>query len=183
MKKRSFVAAAFLALAILCGTNIQAQDNKSASAQDVKGKNFVNAGVGIGTFGFSGTGGVPLVASYERGITDKISAGVYVGMIKRNWYGDVKYNYKVIGVRGSYHFNELLNVTNEKLDVYGGASIYYRGYSVKYDGINGKEKATSSTASFALHAAARYMFTPNIGAFGEVGYGVSPLQLGATFVF
>ena len=161
-------------------TSVKAQDTK----ESVKGKNFVNAGVGIGTFGFNGSGGLPITASFEHGFTDQISAGVYVGVVSRKWYDDVRYNYKVIGVRGSYHFNELLKVANPKLDVYGGASIYYRGYTVKYDVPGeGKEKASSGGVSFALHAAARYMFSKNIGGFAELGWGVSPLQLGATFVF
>lgn len=174
-----------LFMAALVAVSVAA--TSSASAQDVKGKNYLNAGIGLGTYGLNGTGGLPVTASFEHGFTDKISAGVYVGMVQRKWYDDYKYNYKVIGVRGSYHFNELLNVKNEKLDVYGGASIYYRGYSVKWDRPaelgGGKEKISDGSVSLALHAAARYMFAEKIGGFAELGYGVSPLQLGVSFVF
>jgi hypothetical protein len=180
-KKSNQMKKVFLATALIAASAFSVL---SVNAQDVKGKHFVNAGIGIGTFGFSGTGGVPVTASYEHGFTDKISAGVYVGIIKRKWYDDLTYNYKVIGVRGSYHFNELLNVDIPKLDVYGGISLYYRGYVVKYDSpINGKNKTTSGGMDVGFHAAARYMLTKNVGGFAEVGYGVSPLQIGATFVF
>ena len=179
MKRTNLLLAAFVAVSVFAAS--------TAKAQDVKGKNFVNVGVGLGTFGMLGTGGLPVTASFEHGFTDKISAGVYVGMVQRKWYDDYKYSYKVIGVRGSYHFNELLNVQSEKLDVYGGASIYYRGYTAKWDLPSelggGKEKVSSGTVSLALHAAARYMFADKVGAFAEVGYGVSPLQVGATIVF
>jgi hypothetical protein len=156
----------------------------TSKAQDVTGKHFINAGIGIGTFGFSGTGGLPVTASYEHGFTDKISAGIYGGFIKRKWYNELTYNYKVIGARGSYHFNEILKIDDPKLDVYGGISIYYRGYVVKYDSpVNGKSKATSGGVDFGFHAGGRYMFSKNAGVFAELGYGVSPLQLGASFVF
>jgi hypothetical protein len=179
MKKTILMVAAVVAASVFA-SSVKAQE----TTESVKGKNFVNAGIGIGTFGFNGTGGLPVVASFEHGFTDKISAGLYVGMVQRKWYDDVKYNYKVIGVRGSYHFNEELKIKNPKLDVYGGASIYYRGYTAKYENLSGgKEKVTSGGISFALHAAARYMVSKNVGVFGELGWGVSPLQIGASFVF
>jgi len=108
-----------------------------------------------------------------------------VGFVKRNFAYDWKYTYFVIGARGSYHFNELLNVENEKLDVYGGASIYYRGYKLKYDHneLSDYYDASGGTVGLALHAAARYMFKENLGAYAELGYGVSPLQLGVTLKF
>ena len=159
----------------------------AANAQSVKGTNYVNAGIGLGTYGFSGTGGLPITASFEHGFTDKISAGVFFGAIQRKYADDWKYKYTVIGVRGSYHFNEILNVSNEKLDVYGGASLSRRGYTLKYEWNDGDhtqtEKATASDVVFGIHAAARYMFSNNIGGYAEVGYGISPLQLGVTFKF
>ena len=173
MKRIFFGAAVVMALA--CSTSV--------SAQDVKGKTFVNAGIGIGTIGFSGTGGLPVTLSAEHGFTDKISGGLFMGIVQRKYYADYKYNYKVIGVRASYHFNELLQVEVPKLDLYGGASIFYRGYTLKYEGLNGKEKLTDSNIGVGIHAGARYMFSQNIGGYAELGYGISPLQLGVTAVF
>lgn len=177
MKKNHFFAIVFFVVAALF-TN-------ATQAQSIKGTNFVNAGIGLGTFGLSGTGGLPITASFEHGFTDKISAGGYVGFVQRKFAHDWKYTYFVIGARGSYHFNELLKVENEKLDVYGGASLYYRGYKLKYgdDEISELYDASGGTVGLALHAAARYMFKENIGGYAELGYGVSPLQLGVTFKF
>ncbi|HKO81725.1 MAG TPA: hypothetical protein VJU78_15075 [Chitinophagaceae bacterium] len=155
----------------------------SVNAQSVKGKNFVNAGIGIGTYGLHGTGGLPITASYEHGFTDQISAGLYLGYIGRNYADDWKYRYRIIGVRGSYHFSELLKITEPKLDVYGGVSIFHRGFTLKYEDGGEKYKATDGTIGVGIHAAARYMFADNIGAYAEVGYGLSPLQLGVSFVF
>ena len=77
----------------------------------------------------------------------------------------------MIGARGSYHFSELLNIQNEKLDVYGGASLYYRGYKLKYgdDEINELYKSSGGTVGLALHAAARYMFKDNLGGLCRTG--------------
>jgi hypothetical protein len=151
---------------------------------DVKGKSFLNAGIGIGTFGLYGTGGLPITASYEYGFTDKISGGAYVGLISRKYaINTYRYKYYVIGARASYHFSELLKVTEEKLDIYGGASLYYRGYTLNYDYAGSKDKISGGTVGLALHAGARYKLKNNFGVYAELGYGISPLQLGASLQF
>ena len=40
-----------------------------------------------------------------------------------------------IGVRGSYHFNELLNLDNDKIDLYAGLGLGYRNISWNYNGV------------------------------------------------
>lgn len=155
-----------------------------ARAQDVKGQNFLNAGIGVGTFGFSGSG-IPITASLEHGFTDKISAGVVAGYVRTTVNPDYHYSYHLLGVRGSYHFNELLNVPGEKWDIYGGAALFYRGYKATYKHFYGTEDyhASGGGLDVALHAGARYMFSGNTGAYAELGYGISPLQLGVSFTF
>ena len=155
----------------------------ASKAQDVKGTNFVNAGVGLGTFNLLGRGGLPIVISVEHGFHEKISGGLYFGYIQRTFSDYWKYKYVVVGARASYHVNELINLDNPKLDVYGGATLYYRGYKFKYtqqDENDIYSKSSGGNVGIALHAGGRYMFSNNIGAFAEVGYGMSPLQLGLT---
>ena len=156
-----------------------------AHAQDVKGKTFFNAGVGIGTFGLNGSGGVPVVVSVEHGFTNAISAGVVAGFVNTKIRQDYRYGYYLVGAKGSYHFNELLKLNNEQLDVYGGLSLYYLGYRATYKGFDGttEYKATGGGVDFGIHAGARYMFAGNVGAFAELGYGLSPLQLGLSITF
>jgi hypothetical protein len=174
MKKNLLIAALVLGAMLM---------SEAGKAQAVKGKNFLNAGIGIGSFGLNGTGGLPITASFEHGFSDKISGGVFVGIVSRNYTSSYKYKYFVVGARASYHFNEVLKITNPKVDVYGGASIYYRGYSLNYDYLGTKQKVTDGTVGIALHAAARYMFSTHVGGYAELGYGISPLQLGVTFIF
>lgn len=180
MKKMKLALALVIAMALGAG-------NAQAQTQSVKGLNYVNAGIGIGTFGFNGTGGLPVTAGYERGFTDKISAGVFLGMVRTKYLEDFKYKYSIFGIRGSYHFNELLNISNPQVDVYGGVSLNYRNYTLKYDwtgdGNKYSEKVTGNTLGVGIHAGGRYFFSEQFGAYAELGYGLSPLQLGAVLKF
>ena len=183
MKKSTLSKLAILSFIILTAGSVRAQEIQDA-AGSVKGVNYLNAGIGIGTFGFTGSGGLPIVASFEHGFTDKISAGLSLGLVSTKYAQYWKYNYFVIGARGSYHFNELLNVSNPKLDTYGGATLFYRGYSVKYDGPDTFDgKSSSGGLDIAIHVGSRYFFSDNFGAFAELGWGISPLQLGVTLKF
>jgi hypothetical protein len=92
-----------------------------------------------------------------------------------------KYSDLVIGVRGTYHFSELV----DKLDLYGGLSlggeiITDKGYG-DYSGF--AYTANSSSALVEVFAGARYYFADNIGVMGELGYGIAWLKLGVSFKF
>lgn len=141
----------------------------------VLNKNFLDLGVGLGTY----YKGLPFGLSFEHGFTDKISAGVFADYSSYNYAGSgFKLSILYAGVRGSYHFAELLNVTNPKFDPYGGVSLGY--YHVSF---NGEDVGApySSSMFFGIHAGARYMFSDHIGGFAELGYGVAALKVGASF--
>lgn len=185
----------------------------SSFAQDAykEGGSQVNLGVGFITNFVtipSGTGYTthsipPISASYEYGITDKISVGGYLGYTSTGWdytyttndltkagfpkvdaTSTTTYSYTIFGVRGSYHF-----ATSDKLDPYAGAMLGYNVASVSWTtndpntgGINIAPVAASAVA-FSAHLGARYFFTDNIGAFAEIGYGVAIANLGLTLKF
>jgi|RhiMetdeSRZDD1v2_1073273.scaffolds.fasta_scaffold01293_33 hypothetical protein len=180
MKKISIACSLLLAL-------IMAQPGAKAQTQSVKGVNYAAAGIGIGTFGFNGTGGLPVTLSFDHGFTDKITGGLYVGMVRTKYLANYKYRYTIAGVRASYHFNEELKISNPKIDVYGGATLYYRGYTLKYkytgDGIEYSEKLTGGSVGVGIHVGGHYFFTDQIGAYADLGYGISPLQLGLVLRF
>jgi hypothetical protein len=90
-----------------------------------------------------------------------------------------KYNVIFIGVRGTYHFTDLV----DKMDLYGGLSL---GGEIQ----NGKDYGdpddlvwddTGSSALVELFAGARYYFSDQFGVMSELGYGVAWLKLGVTF--
>lgn len=181
MKKKIILAAGLL-FALFAQNNAMAQDVNGFA--DVKGTNLLNAGVGLGSYGLAGTGGLPITASFERGFTRNISAGVNFGFIRRTYFTDLKYTYLVFGARGFYHLNEALKISNPNVDVYAGAGLLGRTYSVKYTGSGPEDdvafKAKGFAMDVALHVGGRYFFNPKVGAFAELGYGISPLQIGAS---
>jgi hypothetical protein len=155
-----------------------------ARAQDVKGSTFVNGGVGIGTVDFKGPGGIPFIVSVDHGLTDQISAGVFAGLFNTRVENDFRFRYHLAGARGSYHFNKLLKLNNEHLDIYGGLSMYYVRYKSEYKGTNAIDyQSSGSSLDFGLHAGARYLLNGKVGFFGELGYRITPVQLGVSVKF
>ena len=183
--KNNILAGAILMICFLMQNSANAQ-NKNSVSDNVKGTSYLQAGIGLGSYGMSGTGGMPITASYEYGFAKNFSAGLSAGFVKKSFLTDWKYTYLIFGVRGSYHFNEALKVNNPNLDLYGGAGLIYRRYSMKaMDAIDPayNYSASGGTVDFELHAGGRYYFGKQVGAFAELGYGISPLQLGVTVKF
>lgn len=142
-----------------------------------------NAGIGLGfTYGAGTTAVPPVAISADYGITEEIGIGGYVGyasakesILNYDW----KYSYTIIGARGTYHFK-----TDEKLDLYGGALLGYVVGSVKLESDNELSpliaEPTVGGFAWSFFAGGRYMFNEKIGAYGELGYGISVLTLGVT---
>ncbi|GAB2782521.1 hypothetical protein GCM10027275_27800 [Rhabdobacter roseus] len=149
-----------------------------AFAQYEKGDKLLNAGIGLGTYG---AGGIGLGGSFEVGIHDAISVGGLFGYSGRNYFGS-RFSVLTFGARGSYHFNELLNLGDERIDLYAGLGLGYRSITWNYSGI-GSGSSWGSGVLFLGHIGGRYYFQPNIGAFAEVGSGFGTLQAGITFKF
>ncbi|WP_291722274.1 porin family protein [Bernardetia sp.] len=154
----------------------------SAQAQYEQGQLDVNLGVGLlPTFFGSGTSQAipPVGLSVEYGVTDNISVGGYAAYAstKIDGFDDWGYNYTILGARGAYHFN----VNNERFDPYVGALLGYN--IVSFTGDDDFTGATASGFAWSGFLGARYRFTDNIGVFGELGYGISILQLGLNLKF
>jgi hypothetical protein len=150
-----------------------------------KGVTNLNAGISIG--GLAGLYGEadfpPLSLGLQFGIHEKISVGGIVGYSSSSydlgWYNDDykwTYRYIFIGARGEYHF---VDVDVKDLDLYGGLTLGYNIVSVSEpSGYSGFYKAESSYLLYGFHAGARYLFTPKIGVFGELGYGIGYVTVG-----
>ena len=170
-----------------------------ANAQFDEGDNVLGVGVGIlggYSVGWSGAGvtqSPALNVHFDHGMGDlgpgTWGLGGYVGYktlsytSKYIYYNyDYSYTYLVVGARGTWHYNEWHG--NNKLDTYGGIMLAYR--SVSFDdktdyGAYGNLSAYSYSGSgigFSGFLGARYYFTDNIGAYGELGYGLTVLQVG-----
>ncbi|HEU5146856.1 MAG TPA: hypothetical protein VFT90_09080 [Chryseosolibacter sp.] len=154
----------------------------SAQARYDKGDVLVNAGIGLGYYY---AGGVPLQLSAEWAVNDVFSVGPYFGYTSYNYnwgFGDRwRYTFIDIGVRGSYHFSELFEINNEKVDIYGGAFLGFLISSFSGETFTGYNDPYGGGVRLGIHAGARYFFSEKVAGFGELGYGLAPLSLGLTF--
>lgn len=174
----------FILLAVLISSGTYAQ-------QFQKGTTAVNAGIGLGTaLGGLGKARPAISVSLDHGLWDVggpgvISMGAYIGNTGYK-YTDLgysaKWNYIIAGVRGAYHYNGFTSVPN--LDVYGGAML---GYNIVKYSSDGNDNNLSGNYGSGLGLSGflggRWFFSEHIGAYAELGYGVSVLNAGVSFKF
>jgi hypothetical protein len=143
-----------------------------------KGTKFANLGIGVGGYGYyTGGGGVGLNASLDFGVAPNITVGGVVGYRSYGSVSNYNYNSFDIGARGSYHFNELLSLTSDKIDLYAGLGLSY--FSFSYGGF----ASNYGTVYVPIHLGGRYFFNEKIGAFAELGSSLATLKLGVTAKF
>ncbi|MGB1031299.1 MAG: hypothetical protein ACPGWM_01730 [Flavobacteriales bacterium] len=159
----------------------------SMSAQVYEqGAILANAGVGLGfTYGIGNTAIPPIALSADYGVTDNIAIGGYLGYAaaKEEILGyEWKYSYTIIGARGTYHLDR-----SDDLDLYGGALL---GYVIGKVTLESDQELgplfvepTVGGVGYSFFVGGRYMFSEKVGAFGELGYGISLLTLGLTAKF
>jgi len=176
MKKVLFV---LLALVVVSSTTSFAQGFKN-------GSKTLNAGIGFGFAGIEGSSTLPPISvGYQVGITDKISVGgiaCYAGSSYKTSFGTSEYewtySYIVLGARGEYHFME----PSDKLDLYAGLTLGYNIVSVTApSGTFSGYTAAGSAFFVGGHLGARYAVSNSWGGFGELGYGIGYLTVGAYF--
>lgn len=175
MKKVFFTS--FLALvSIVCFQN-------STFAQFDKGFKKVNIGVGLGSLGANASVeygimddlGVGLFASYERPSTGLIGAALGV----RYSYNEIS-----IGPRAAYHLNRVLNMKDDKFDLYVAGGVLYRHVSYPYDYYYGSGlKSSYGYINLLARVGAGFQFTDNLAGFAELGSGGSWIQAGISFKF
>ena len=146
---------------------------------------YVNAGIGLATYY---GGGLPLGVSVEADVKNNFSVGGSVDYFRYNYgYYSGGYTFIYAGARASYHLGDALNVQNANFDPYIGATLGFRharyrdSYGYSYSDYY--SNSYNSGLYIGIHAGARYLFSPKIGAFAEVGYGVSALKIGLTGKF
>jgi hypothetical protein len=162
-----------------------------------KGDNLVGFGIGIGGnlyAGYWGTGikrTPTILASYERCIVDhlwdkksSIGVGGIMGYASAKYDAGYGYGWKctnfIIGVRGALHY-----AVAPKFDAYAGVALGYNVVSWKWTGDWVGEHHSTGSSGFTGSGfiGARYYFTKSLGAFAEVGYGFSILNLGLSLKF
>ena len=151
----------------------------SANAQAFgDGTSVIEAGVGFG-----GTFGMPIALGFEYGISEKIGIGLTAAYASKTeafaGFGDVKYTYMLVGLKGNYHF-----YTTDVIDVYGGIILGYNSAKATYPQNMGLfQPSVASGAVYGGQIGGRYYFTDSIGAFAELGYGIANFNVGLVFKF
>jgi hypothetical protein len=173
----------FIGVLVFVGLMMLIPDH--GQAQFKKGDNLLNLGIGLNSYY---SGGLPVSAAYEYGVSKVVSVGGGIDYLSYHYYNaNTTYGFSAIYVGGrvSYHFNELFNINDKQWDLYGGGSLGYRSFtwSDKYSngGLNGYY---GNGLFLGVHAGARYYFSQNVGAFLEVGaLGSTNIRTGFTFKF
>ena len=128
--------------------------------------------------------------NFDHGIVDNVGPGT-IGIGGVIGYQSTYYNYSsggykarwtnfVIGARGTYHLT-LLKDKNNKFDPYGGVTVGFRSVNYTDDYYsNGlvNPHSFNSGPYFGVFVGAKYNFTPNFGAFSELGYDISFFRIG-----
>jgi hypothetical protein len=181
MKKLGTVVGMVCAFALL---------SLNANAQVEEGQIDMNLGIGLLTFGATGDVGVPPVSfSLDYALKDNITVGGFLGYYSSSQefpsFGGTyvfNYSYTIVAARGTYHYPLVDN-----LDTYGSVLLGYTVGSSSIEEPAGANPAFTPAAAsvggvaYGFSVGARYHFTDNIGAFAEVGYGISLLNIGLTY--
>lgn len=148
------------------------------------------------TFCLSAEGGVAKAGPGVIGVGGFLSHR-WTRHVDEDSYGSVTYTFDerwtrtTIGARVAWHLSEY--VPAHKLDLYAGvmlgyAIVGYRNESTRT--VNGETTTYADTkpprkgyGDWSTFVGARYLFTRNVGAYAELGYGVSIINLGAAFRF
>jgi hypothetical protein len=198
MKTITTVTRVFFLL-LVCGVSV----GHAQSFQ--KGQTDINLGIGLGNI-IVEPGSInvlpPVSASVEFGITNDISLGGYAaftgasrtyqgwencGNIDHYYTDTYRWSYFILGVRGAYHFGRFIKI--DKLDMYAGLML---GNDFAHDSYSTSSICSDHVAYisptyggfvFSLYGGARYRFTNHFGVFGELGYGISYLNVGLNFKF
>ncbi|MGF1924709.1 MAG: hypothetical protein ACQUHE_11065 [Bacteroidia bacterium] len=162
-------------LVVLTTTTLLAQKNGAYSKED----KLLNIGIGVNSFY---DGGIPLGASYEKGITDDISVGVNADYLS-NDYLSFKFTAIYVGVRASYHFNNLLKIEKDNIDLYGGPTLGYRSFSWK-DAAQNLGDNYGSGIYLGAYIGGKYYLNDKLGLFAELGsIGSTNARIGLAFKF
>ncbi|WP_310377968.1 outer membrane beta-barrel protein [Flavobacterium sp.] len=149
------------------------------SAQIKKGTNLADLGIGLSSYG------TPFHFAYEHLVTNEIGIGValnYTSYKDTGYLNDYKWSFIYGGIKGNYHFNELLNL-NSKFDVYGGLTLGYWKASLSNDNIT-SNTSYGNSAFITGQVGARYFFNDKFSALLEAGGGnISGLTAGVSLKF
>lgn len=159
---------------------------KSSDVGFRKGSKVLNLGLGLSVYNYANSSFFPaLSASVDVGFKEGLGPGT-LGLGGMVGYWQSSYNlgssYKstwrniMVAARGTYHFDAL---NTEKYDVYVGALAGLRSYSFNANDTFLDLNESYIRPAIGFFGGGRYHFSKGFGVFGEAGYGMSWLTVGA----
>jgi len=180
-----------LILSIVLSGSIIAQETST----NKKYGNTLNAGVGIGYYGYIGSTTPVLHADYEFDVAKNFTLApfvTYYSYQRYYYWGNKDYPYRnyryrqtviPVGVKGTYYFDQLLKA-NAKWDFYlaGSLGFAYRK-TVWENGYYGETivHQNSSPLYFDGHIGAEYHLNQKAGLFLDLSSGISTFGLAIHF--
>lgn len=168
---------------------------KASASGFEKGDILISPGVSFGAIGYNYGGGsfLPLSLSAEYSLNDLFAlgafAGYYSGSYSYSFFGTTsttKWTSFSFGGKGTLHATGLLNqafsssMDAEKIDLFASLYLGIRSESFSENIVGVSASGTTFTPGLTIGG--RYFFTPNIGAFLELGYGaIGAGTLGVSF--
>lgn len=151
-------------------------------AQFDLGDKLFTGGIGLNS---KYTGSLPINIAFEGAVSKTISIGGLVNYLQNNYFSTANYKVVYLGARGSLHINDMIEVYDEKLDLFVRASAGAR--LIKWDDDFLAKTLTGiykNGAFVGLYAGARYYFTDSIGGMAELGFGeAGNANIGITLKF
>lgn len=188
-------------IAAFLGLLMTSSGAKAQAAYQI-GNNVISASFGLGSaYGsFNSSKQSPAInLQYERGIWQAgpgvISLGAYLGYKSYRYSGTFpggytysqRWNYTIIGARGAWHIQEFDGTELKKWDLYGGVMLSYNILDYTYSDNDPTFELSdvhySSGMGLSAFLGARYFFNDHFAAQGELGYGISYLNLGIAYKF
>jgi hypothetical protein len=150
---------------------------------------LLNVGVGLSSYYY----GNPIGLSFESGVSENISVGGQFDYNSGNYDGYYGSSYRwgysayYLGIRGSYHVNQLLKINSKNVDLYAGVGLGYQRFrwdDESYGYGYGYNYNYRSGLFFNYFIGGKYYFTDKIGGFLELGYtGLSSARVGLAVKF
>lgn len=201
----------FLLFLFIVSTTLTVNAQKKSSSSSLnsngahafkKGGIDFNLGLGLGYMGrrYYTSYTPPLNLALDFGVADNVSLGAFFAYTRSkssykgndlhqgvlyNYSYSYKYSFYIVGVRGAYHFGNLID--EENLDVYVGGMLgnAFMKYTYTYDDPYKTRTDAYSVNNgrglvWGLYGGGRYFFTDKIGMYGEFGWGISYANIGLT---
>ncbi len=180
-----------LVVVALITNNTSAQETVSAE----KFGNTLNAGVGLGYYGYVGHPMPAVSANYEFDVARNFTLAPFISLYSYQddyYWGGPSYPYKnyqyrqtviPVGVKGSYYFDQLLRA-GSKWDFYLAGSL---GFAIRQtvweSGYYGNKNIQSGASGLYLnvHIGSEYHMTETLGLFLDLSSGMSTFGLGIHF--